>query len=68
LQIVTTGDVRVCCWSNGSLGNLKVSTIDEIWTGSLLTDLREHVKNNKVHYLCKNSACPYVQGLVRTDI
>lgn len=67
LQILTNGDVRICCWSNGILGNLNISTIDEIWSGSLITNLREYIKNNNVHDLCKNAACPYVQGLIKKE-
>ena len=67
LQILTTGDVRVCCWSNGNLGSLNQSTIDEIWNGTLATELRECVSNNKIHELCKNAACPYVQGLTKNE-
>lgn len=65
LQILSTGEIRVCCWSAFPIGNINESTIDEVWTGSLLSEVREYVKNNKLHYICENSSCPYVQKYVK---
>jgi MoaA/NifB/PqqE/SkfB family radical SAM enzyme len=65
LQILTTGDVRVCCWSNKPVGNLNKNSLDEIWNGDEMKILRESVENDKVHDLCKNAACPYIQQYLK---
>jgi hypothetical protein len=61
LQILSNGEVRVCCWANYPIGNLNTSTMDEIWNGSLLTKIRELVSKGETHSMCKNAACPYIQ-------
>jgi radical SAM protein with 4Fe4S-binding SPASM domain len=62
LQILANGDVRPCCWASDIVGNLIESTMDEIWNGETMEDLRKCVMNGETHRLCKNSPCPYVQG------
>ena len=29
-QVLSDGEVRVCCWSNNAIGSLKTSSIEEI--------------------------------------
>jgi lipoate synthase len=65
LQILATGEVRVCCWSTQHLGNINESTIDDIWNGKTLDELREFVKSNKLHSICEGAVCPYVQSYVK---
>jgi hypothetical protein len=64
LQIMATGEVRVCCWSICSLGNLNNESLDKIWDGTKLKELREYVSNNKLHSFCTKAPCPYVQGYI----
>lgn len=62
LQILATGEIRVCCWHSGTLGNFNSGhTIDGVWNGKDLEEVREYVKNNKVHPLCHKSPCKYLQ-------
>lgn len=67
LQILATGEVRVCCWSNRELGNINQNSIDKIWNGPLIEELRDYVKNNKIHSICKNAPCPYVQNYLKNE-
>ncbi len=62
LQILATGEIRVCCWSVLPLANLNKNSLDEVWHGKTLDELREFVKSNKLHPVCNNAPCPYVQG------
>lgn len=65
LQILATGEIRVCCWSSQHLGNINQNTLDELWNSELLNDLRDHIKNNKLHFICNKAVCPYVQSYVK---
>lgn len=62
LMIFVTGDVRPCCWSGGLSENLNKSSIEEIWNGKKMEELRECIRNNKIHRICQNSVCKYRQG------
>lgn len=61
LQIMVSGDVRPCCWCGFGVGNLHESTIDEIWNGKIMEELRECIRNGKIHPTCKNAPCPFIQ-------
>jgi hypothetical protein len=65
LQVLATGEVRVCCWSSQHLGNLNKDTLDDIWLGKTLQELREFVKSNKLHPICNGAPCPYVQSYIK---
>lgn len=62
LQILSNGDVRPCCWCSGNIGNLNMSTIDEIFNGNIVNELRRYIKEGKIHSMCINSPCKYIQG------
>ena len=65
LEVFINGDVRPCCWSGDKVGNLNDSTMDEIWNGKLMMELRDYIMNDKVHPLCRNAACKYRQGYIK---
>ena len=65
VQILADGQVRPCCWSAGSLGNLHDSDLEEIWDGAKIKDLRKCILNDKIHEICDGSPCIYVQNEMR---
>jgi hypothetical protein len=65
LQVLSNGDVRVCCWITGPVGNLKDTTIEEIWNGPAIRELRESILRNETHPLCRHAPCIYVQQAKR---
>ena len=62
VQILADGEVRPCCWSTGSLGNLHDDDLEEIWDGVRIKDLRKYILNGKIHEICDGSPCIYVQN------
>jgi MoaA/NifB/PqqE/SkfB family radical SAM enzyme len=65
VQILADGQVRPCCWSTRSLGNLHDSELEEIWNGRKCEDLRQHILNGKIHEICTGAPCVYVQNEMR---
>ena len=65
VQILADGEVRPCCWSSGSLGNLHDNDLEEIWNGARIKDLRKYILNEKIHEICDGSPCTYVQNEMR---
>ncbi len=57
LYVSPNGNVRMCPWNARIVGNLKKNTLEEIWHGEALEDLRrEFIKGNLVD--CNEPVCP----------
>jgi radical SAM protein with 4Fe4S-binding SPASM domain len=54
LIISQDGNVRLCCSSNCSLGNINNSTLEEIWNCETMKDIRKSFKNGIVPKICRN--------------
>jgi hypothetical protein len=71
MMVSADGSVKPCCWAPGNLGNLYQSDADAIWNGKEAQALRQAVLENKIHAICANSPCKYVQNTARqhfTDV
>ena len=53
------GDVHACPHGSAVLGNLNDTTFEEIWSGSTIRSMREHIKKGKQHPACRSSECPF---------
>ena len=63
LTILVTGDVALCCFDyEGSeiVGNIKTSSIEEIWLGETLEAKREHLRKREFDELLLCSDCNYI--------
>jgi MoaA/NifB/PqqE/SkfB family radical SAM enzyme len=60
--ISTDGDVRPCCYSTGTIGNLNDKSFAEIWNGADAQALRRDLSTGAVNYVCRNAACKYVKN------
>jgi MoaA/NifB/PqqE/SkfB family radical SAM enzyme len=58
-NILANGEVKPCCWCKGDIGNLNEETFEEIWNGTKMVELREHILEDKIHPMCKNAPCVY---------
>lgn len=56
IRIKDNGDVAPCCISEHSMGNLKQSTLDEIWNGPEYTRFRETMRSGRLPESCKGCA------------
>ena len=61
------GNVRPCCLARRSVGSLKDGyTLEEIWYGETMKSLRRSIVQGKIHPICQEAGCSYVQNQVKT--
>jgi MoaA/NifB/PqqE/SkfB family radical SAM enzyme len=53
------GDVLPCSHGGSPVGNLRENTIDEIWNGPLMRDVRSSILSDRVHPVCRTAECPF---------
>ena len=56
LHVDQFGDTRPCCQSSRVLGNVADQTLDEIWTGESLAELRNAVSDGDLSLGCEHCA------------
>lgn len=66
MHVISTGDVRCCCWMRDPIGNLNEQSAEEIWNGDIINRIREYIKQNKVHPYCDTN-CPFNQNYTITE-
>lgn len=57
LFVYPTGDVSVCCEGVGHLGNIKDTTLDDLWNGPKARKLREEFLSGKPTECARNIEC-----------
>lgn len=57
LYVFVNGDVRCCPWNYKVVGNLKQNTIEEIWKGENMEEIRRAFMNGELRY-CNEQYCP----------
>jgi hypothetical protein len=66
--ITTDGNINVCCFAETRIGNIKnAENLEAIWNGKTAQDLRKYITQNKIHPLCKNGVCQYVQNMKQSQ-
>lgn len=63
LMVTSDGNCKPCCFAPGSLGNLNDQSADEIWNGEIAIELRTFIKEDRLHPICNNAPCVYVQNM-----
>ena len=63
MMVTSDGAARPCCFATGDLGNLHAQPVEEIWNGPMAVELRQFVLQNRVHKICGNAACKFVQNM-----
>ena len=63
LMITTDGMVRPCCFALLPVGNLNHSSLEEIWNGYTMQELRLYILNNRIHPVCRSAHCQFVQAM-----
>lgn len=58
IKINPYGEVTNCCWMNKPIGNILHQSLEEIWNGSMISDIRESITNYRLHPVCQG-VCPY---------
>jgi MoaA/NifB/PqqE/SkfB family radical SAM enzyme len=61
IKVSPEGDVRMCCYQKGFLGNLLQQDITEIWDNSLAPEVRSWPRASDLHPLCVGwGGCPFL--------
>jgi MoaA/NifB/PqqE/SkfB family radical SAM enzyme len=68
LVVNNRGDCLPCCYLQGTVGNLERQTVEEIWNGLPMQELRASIAAGEVHPLCQGASCRYVRdaGAIET--
>jgi MoaA/NifB/PqqE/SkfB family radical SAM enzyme len=64
LVVNERGDCLPCCHAQIVVGNLNDSSVDEIWNGQMMQEVRSSIANGEVHHVCQGASCKYVRGNV----
>ena len=67
-MITSDGNCKPCCFAPGSIGNLNDQSADEIWNGEIAIELRSFIKQDRLHPICNNAPCIYVQNMPKPNI
>ena len=59
LLITNEGQVLPCGHGSKPIGDLNISTIEEIWNGPIVQDVRAAILDGRVHQVCQSKECPY---------
>jgi MoaA/NifB/PqqE/SkfB family radical SAM enzyme len=59
LLITNDGQVLPCGHGSRKIGDLNSSTIEEIWNGPVVQELRASILEGRVHRVCESKECPY---------
>src|SRR5277367_1522573 len=63
IKINVNGDVNMCCFQGGFLGNILENSIEKIWNSPLAKEIREITLKQELHPCCKNwGGCPWLNG------
>lgn len=62
-SVQTNLDVKFCsCYLNTKIGNLRESSIEEIWNSSELQQLRRSFSKGQLPRVCEGQLCPVALG------
>ncbi|HZZ17801.1 MAG TPA: radical SAM protein, partial [Opitutaceae bacterium] len=59
LLIANDGRVMPCCHGSKAVGDINLSSVEEIWNGVVMQGLRASILEGRVHDVCQSSGCPY---------
>lgn len=68
VMVTADGVVRPCCYAKDSVGNLNEQSLEEIWNGRPMLELRYFIDQNQLHSICRDAACTYAQAKAGTKV
>lgn len=57
--VTNDGDVLPCSHGSASVGNLKDGTLEQIWNGPMMQEVRGAILEGRVHPVCACAECPF---------
>jgi MoaA/NifB/PqqE/SkfB family radical SAM enzyme len=61
------GDVRICSWTDVSIGNSVTDDLDDIWCGVKAEEIRDSVRDGSFRY-CRATSCPLLENNLLPDL
>lgn len=55
------GNLRVCSWTDATIGNILEETFEDIWMGEKANMVRESVRNQSFEF-CRSVSCPCLEN------
>ena len=62
LNIRYEGDVQSCCWQPRPIGNIRDASLESVWIGDGLKELRNDLVEGRVPRACSGAGCAYLKG------
>ncbi|MCG6114933.1 MAG: SPASM domain-containing protein [Mesorhizobium sp.] len=62
------GDVKPCCYATGRVGTLSEESLQDIWLGAAMEEVRDYVANNAIHPVCSGASCAYIRDRVSDEV
>lgn len=59
--VLPDGRVRICGWTDGTIGNLIEQDLDEIWKGEKAEIQRDAIRNGSFEF-CRKTSCPFLEN------
>jgi Iron-sulfur cluster-binding domain len=60
--VLADGNVNFCCYSSVIVGNVHLQTFNEIWTGPVMTSIRQELSSGTLPPQCRSLSCPVFRG------
>ena len=54
------GGVTACCWGPKKIGDLRKETMQQIWDGPTMGEMRSDLIAGRVPHVCKGAACQFI--------
>lgn len=62
LMVTSNGGVRPCCYATSDVANLEQESLQEVWNGARMQQVRRELLGNRVPSICQGAACEYVKN------
>lgn len=61
IKVTASGEVSMCCYQSGSLGNLLKTPFDTIWNSAMAEEVRRQTEAGSLHPMCVGwGGCPFI--------
>lgn len=61
IKVRPNGNVNMCCYQQGILGNLFTQDFQDIWSSKLAEEIRDSILALRLHSVCEGwGGCPYL--------
>ena len=60
--VTADGEIRPCCYAKHEAGNLNEQSLEEIWNGRTMLEVRHFIEQNQLHSMCRHASCRYAQA------